>query len=115
MTASQHAVAREGQAQGGVTLSAPAQSANAASKIEIHLDLEKDLERAGGAPATKGPSQVKAAEEKAAAAAAKQAAVAKAAEEKAAAAAAEQAAATKAAATKAAEEKAAAAAAKQAA
>ena len=127
MTASQQAVA--GEAQGGVTLSAPAQRANAASKIEIHLDLEKDLERAGSAPATKGPSQVKAAEEKAAAAAAKQAAVAKAAEEKAAAAAAEQdaaakaaeekaaaaAAAKQAAAAKAAEEKTAAVAAKQAA
>ena len=96
------------QAQGGVTLSAPAQSTNAASasKIEIHLDLEKDLERAGGAPATKGPSQ--AAEEKAAAEAAKQAAAAKAAEGKTAAAAAKQAAAAKAA-----EEKAAAAAAKE--
>ena len=138
-----------GQTQGGVTLSAPESSGAASAnsglttgKIEIHLGLNKDvelkdLERAGGAPATEGSSQVNATEEKAAAAAeakqaaaaaaaAKQAAAAEAAEEKAAAA--KQAAAAKAtaekaaaaaakqaAAAKAAEEKAAAAAAKQAA
>jgi hypothetical protein len=57
-----------GQAQGGVTLSAPESSGAASAnsglttgKIEIHLGLDKDvelkdLERAGGAPATKGPA-----------------------------------------------------------
>jgi hypothetical protein len=62
-----------GQAQGGVTLSVPTESSGEASanprlttsQIEIHVgyhlglekDVElKDLEQAGGAPATKGPA-----------------------------------------------------------